>query len=303
MSTARILVVDDEADIRSLMEEILSEEGYAVVSAANAEEARQEWQSARPDLVLLDIWMPDTDGISLLREWLEKDRGHACPVVMMSGHGTVETAVEATRLGAFDFVEKPVSLSKLLRTVEQALESGRAQTRPGRHVGPPVVAPVGRSRRMKDLREQSRRIAAHDTPVLVTGESGTGRETFARHIHSLSPWAAGPFVPLVAGQITDASAEVQLLGRLNSEGKLEPGVLERARGGTLFINELADLGVGAQRLLHGVLEARRFTPVGGREPVSLDSRFISSAPPGFERMSEGDDFRRELLTHLSVVVL
>ncbi len=303
MSAARILVVDDEADIRSLMEEILSEEGYAVVSAANAEEARREWRSARPDLVLLDIWMPDTDGISLLREWLEKDRGQACPVVMMSGHGTVETAVEATRLGAFDFVEKPVSLTKLLRTVERALESGRGQGRPGRHAGRAVIAPVGRSTRMKELREQARRIAVHDTPVLITGESGSGRETFARHIHSLSPWAAGPFIPLVAGQLTDGSAEVQLLGRVNSSGEVESGALERARGGTLFINELADLGAVAQRLLHGVLEAQRFTPVGGREPVSLETRFISSGPPGFERTAEGEDFRRELLTHLSVMVL
>jgi DNA-binding NtrC family response regulator len=127
MSTARVLVVDDEADIRALIDEILMEEGYAVTVAANAEEARLAREQRKFDLVLLDIWMPDTDGISLLREWSERgDLG--CPVVMMSGHGTVDTAIEATRLGALDFVEKPLSLAKLLRTVERALDVSRKST-------------------------------------------------------------------------------------------------------------------------------------------------------------------------------
>jgi two-component system nitrogen regulation response regulator NtrX len=124
MTASRILVVDDEADIRSLLSEILSEEGYEVDVAADAGQARSSRATQVPDLVLLDIWMPDTDGITLLREWSATD-GYDCPVVMMSGHGTVETAVEATRLGAFDFVEKPLSLTKLLRTVERALDAGR----------------------------------------------------------------------------------------------------------------------------------------------------------------------------------
>ena len=124
MTASRILVVDDEADIRGLLKEILSEEGYEVEVAADATQARSSRATQVPDLVLLDIWMPDTDGITLLREWSVTD-GYDCPVVMMSGHGTVETAVEATRLGAFDFVEKPLSLTKLLRTVERALDAGR----------------------------------------------------------------------------------------------------------------------------------------------------------------------------------
>jgi DNA-binding NtrC family response regulator len=124
MTASRILVVDDEADIRGLLKEILSEEGYEVEVAADAGQARFSRATQVPDLVLLDIWMPDTDGITLLREWSVTD-GYDCPVVMMSGHGTVETAVEATRLGAFDFVEKPLSLTKLLRTVERALDAGR----------------------------------------------------------------------------------------------------------------------------------------------------------------------------------
>ena len=124
MTAARILVVDDEADIRGLLKEILTEEGYDVEVAADAAQARTARAARIPDLVLLDIWMPDTDGITLLREWSATD-GYDCPVVMMSGHGTVETAVEATRLGAFDFVEKPLSLTKLLRTVERSLDAGR----------------------------------------------------------------------------------------------------------------------------------------------------------------------------------
>src|SRR3981189_1139650 len=131
MTASRILVVDDEADIRGLLKEILSEEGYDVEIAADASQARSSRATQVPDLVLLDIWMPDTDGITLLREWSVTD-GYDCPVVMMSGHGTVETAVEATRLGAYDFVEKPLSLTKLLRTVERALHAGRRNRRPPR---------------------------------------------------------------------------------------------------------------------------------------------------------------------------
>jgi two-component system, NtrC family, nitrogen regulation response regulator NtrX len=302
MSSGRILVVDDEADIRSLLEEILSEEGYEVGSAANAAEARRLRESTSPDLVLLDIWMPDIDGISLLREWSVNDPGRACPVVMMSGHGTVETAVEATRLGAFDFIEKPVSLAKLLRTVERALESGRAPGRASRQMLPATLAPVGRSRLIQSLREHCERVAPHDTPVLITGESGAGREAFANFIHSLSPRSRGPFVRLVASALPDEHAEAALFGRV-VDGGVEPGYLERARGGTLFINELSDLGRGAQRLLHGALETGRFTPVGGRTAQPLDARIVSSASPGFERAPATSGFRRELLTHLAVVVL
>lgn len=302
MSTGRILVVDDEADIRSLLEEILSEEGYEVVSAANAAQAREHRTASSPDLVLLDIWMPDADGISLLREWSTGDDMRPCPVVMMSGHATVETAVEATRLGAFDFIEKPVSLAKLLRTVERGLDSGRVPGRATRQIVPPTVVPVGRSRIIQALREQSERVAAHTTPVLVTGEPGTGREAFAHYIHSMSPRASGPFVRLVAGALPDASAEALLFGR-EVDGIAESGFLERARGGTLFVNELSDLGPTAQRLLHGAFENNRYTPVGGATQQAIDARIISSASPGFEHAPPGSGFRRELLSDLAVVVL
>lgn len=302
MSTGRILVVDDEADIRSLLEEILSDEGYEVMSAANAVEARRRRAALHPDLVLLDIWMPDVDGISLLREWSNSESTRSCPVVMMSGHGTVETAVEATRLGAFDFIEKPVSLAKLLRTVELALESGRGPARVVRQRMPANMVSVGRSRLMHALREQSERVASHATPVLITGEPGSGREAFAQYIHSIGPRAHGPFVRLVAGALPEEGADALLFGRVSGE-RTEPGYLERAQGGTLFINELSDLGPAAQRLLHGALEAGRFTPVGGSEPQPLDLRIISSAPPGFEHAVQRSSFRAELVMDLAVVVL
>ena len=142
MSGPHILVVDDEADIRGLLKEILSEEGYEVDVAANAAQARASRARQVPDLVLLDIWMPDVDGITLLREW-SAGVSDGCPVVMMSGHGTVETAVEATRLGAFDFVEKPLSLAKLLRTVERALDAGRRNRQSARLLGSPLAVPLG----------------------------------------------------------------------------------------------------------------------------------------------------------------
>jgi two-component system, NtrC family, nitrogen regulation response regulator NtrX len=287
MSAGRILVVDDEADIRSLLEEILSEEGYEVCSASNAAQARRQRDAVRPDLVLLDIWMPDVDGITLLREWSTGENARPSTVVMMSGHGTVETAVEATRLGAFDFIEKPVSLAKLLRTVERALEFGRAAPgRSTRQMVPPLMAPIGRSRAMQALREQCERVAAHDMPVLITGEPGTGRESFAHFIHQQGPRARGPFVRLVASALQDVNAEALLFG-LAGDGETEPGYLERARGGTLFIRQLADLGPVAQRLLHGALESGRYIPVGGSQALPLDARIISSAPPGFEQAPAG----------------
>ena len=148
MSAAHILVVDDEADIRGLLKEILSEEGYSVEVAANAAQARTARARQMPDLVLLDIWMPDVDGITLLREW-STSATDGCPVVMMSGHGTVETAVEATRLGAFDFVEKPLSLAKLLRTVERALDAGRRKRQAGKLFVPTLMMPAGKSKLMQ----------------------------------------------------------------------------------------------------------------------------------------------------------
>ena len=300
MSSARILVVDDEADIRELVQEILSEEGYAVDVAANAAEARVACARQAPDLVLLDIWMPDTDGISLLREW-QQSHSLTAPVVMMSGHGTVETAVEATRLGAVDYIEKPLSLAKLLRTVQSALDEGQRRRHAARTLAPPLVAPVGRSRVMRELREQAKHLAPHEAPVLILGETGTGREAFARYIHSLSPRAGGPFVQVVAGSLTEGNLETTLYGSERG-GAVNKGLLEQAEHGVLFLGELSDLSPAAQRLLLAALDNGSFQRIGGTTPVRFGARVISSAQPGFET-SGPEPFRVDLLSHLNVLTL
>jgi len=302
MSTPHILVVDDEADIRGLLKEILSEEGYEVDVAANAAQARASRARQVPDLVLLDIWMPDVDGITLLREW-SAGTTDGCPVVMMSGHGTVETAVEATRLGAFDFVEKPLSLAKLLRTVERALDAGRRHRQSGKLLGAALSAPIGKSRLMQQLRAELQQMAANPSPLLLVGEPGSGREACARYVHEQGPRAAAPFVTLIAGTLREADAERVLFGRQTLDGGGEEGLLEQAANGTLFIHEIEDLPAAVQRLLYGVLESGHFTRLGGREPVALGARLISSAQPGIEQRAGGEALRRDLLAHLNVLIM
>ncbi len=292
MSKARVLIVDDESNIRGLLEEILSEEDYDVVTAGDAESARQSYAAERFDLVLLDIWMPDTDGITLLREWAEV--GKLAPVVMMSGHGTVDTAVEATRLGAIDYLEKPISLATLLRIVEKALAHPQAEQR--RSLLPPILSPIGKSETMRRLREQTAKIALHDVHTMLTGEPGSGREAFARYLVSLSSRAQGPFVEIVGSALDADDCRRRLLG-----DDTEAGVLERARGGTLFINELADISPEGQQLLLTILEDGHYRSAGSQTDRDLDVRIVCSCPPRFDQGLR--DFRRALLAHLSVVVI
>ena len=297
MSSPRILVVDDEADIRGLLSEILAEEGYEIEVAADAASARRAAARQEPDLVLLDIWMPDMDGITLLREWNEKN-SLRCPVVMLSGHGTVETAVEATRLGAFDFVEKPLSIAKLLRTAERALEAGKRRRQAQRTLVPSLVAPVGKSRIMQKLREQVQQVAAHDASVMLVGEPGTGREAFARYMHSLGPRAAGPFVAVSCASLDDASAATRLRGS-SAGGKAEPGVYEQVRGGTLFLGGVEDLTSNAQRLLLADFEQRGWQREGSGPVIPFEARFVTAALPGHDGPAIG--MRRDLLAHLEVI--
>ena len=302
MSNPHILVVDDEADIRGLLKEILSEEGYEVDVAANAAQARASRARQNPDLVLLDIWMPDVDGITLLREW-SAGAADGCPVVMMSGHGTVETAVEATRLGAFDFVEKPLSLAKLLRTVERALDAGRRHRQSGKLLGAAMSPPVGKSRIMQQLRAELQQMAANPSPLILVGEPGSGREAFARYVHEHSPRASAPFVTLIAGTLREGDAEEQLFGREAPDGSKRAGLLEQAGSGTLFIHEVEDLPASVQRLLYGALESGQFTRLGGAEPQPFRARLISSAQPGIEQRAGSDSLRRDLLAHLNVLIM
>jgi two-component system nitrogen regulation response regulator NtrX len=300
MTASRILVVDDEADIRGLLKEILAEEGYEVEVAADATQARTSRATHVPDLVLLDIWMPDTDGITLLREWSATD-GYDCPVVMMSGHGTVETAVEATRLGAFDFVEKPLSLTKLLRTVERALDAGRRKRLSERTQGSSLAVPIGKSKVTQNLREQVQNAASSSSPVLLVGELGSGREAFARYLHSLSARQAKPFFMVVAASL-GADPAAALFGS-ERDGKVTPGALDQAAGGSLYLNGLEDLTSEAQRALVGAIEQNGYTRVGGRERLPINVRWISSSQEGFESASAPDPFRRDLIAHLNVITL
>jgi len=293
VKTARILVVDDEANIRVLLDEILTEEGYLVTAAADAREAREARNGNEFDLVLLDIWMPDIDGITLLKEW--SGEGKLEPVVMMSGHGTVDTAVEATRLGALDFIEKPVSLAKLLRTVDKALTQKRlAESR--RRIVPPLLAPIGKSEVMRVLRGQVQRVASHDAHTLLTGEPGSGREAFSRYLASLSNRGNEPFVAVMGGTLAVADGRGELLG-----SEHQPGLLAQANGGVLFINEIGYMSGSAQQLLLGLLEQGHFPAAVGADNHPLNLRILSSAATSFE--PSADEFRRELFSHLSTVVI
>src|SRR6202795_4479876 len=292
MTASRILVVDDEADIRGLLKEILSEEGYDVEVAADATQARSSRAARVPDLVLLDIWMPDTDGITLLREW-SVTNGYGCPVVMMSGHGTVETAVEATRLGAFDFVEKPLSLTKLLRTVERALDAGRRKRLSERAQGSALALPIGKRKATQALREQIQNTASSASPVLLVGELGSGREAYARYLHSLSARAAKPFFMVVAASLSGEPAAA-LFGS-ERDGKIEMGALDQAAGGSVYLNGLEDLNSEAQRALAGAIEQNGYTRVGGRQRLPLNVRWISSAQDTFELRASPEPFRRALV--------
>jgi len=300
MTASRILVVDDEADIRGLLKEILSEEGYDVEVAADAAQARTSRATQVPDLVLLDIWMPDTDGITLLREWSQTD-GYDCPVVMMSGHGTVETAVEATRLGAFDFVEKPLSLTKLLRTVERALDAGRRKRLSARAQGQALAVPIGKSKVTQALREQVQNAASSSSPVMLLGELGSGREAYARYLHSMSARASKPFFMVVAASL-GADPAAALFGS-EREGRVELGAFDQAVGGSLYLSGLEDLNSEAQRALAGAIEQNGYTRVGGRQRLPINVRWISSAQDEFESRASPEPFRRDLIAHLNVITL
>jgi len=246
--------------------------------------------------------MPDTDGISLLKEWYRDDKS-LCPVVMMSGHGNVETAVEATRLGAFDFLEKPISLAKLLQVVERGLESHQ---KPKEYSNVQLFAdsiePVGKSASIGRLKDQLKRLAQHDTPVLFTGEAGSGKELFARYLHNNSSHRHGNFINVAVGSLSLENSAVEFFGR-EQGSKIYPGLLEQAHGGSLFLSDIDNLDFAVQVRLLSALESSSFLRVGGNTAVSVDVRIIASSCQPLEQAVKLGNFRQDLYHWLNVVTL
>ncbi|PPD44910.1 MAG: transcriptional regulator [Methylobacter sp.] len=301
--TPRLLVVDDEPDIRRLVSEILEDEGYEVAMAEDAETARQLKLKTNPNLILLDIWMPDTDGITLLKEWVAEDSLN-CPVVMMSGHGSVEAAVEATRLGAYDFLEKPLSMAKLLLIVEKALESSYLQWENAGTSRPSAIdiEPVGKSASVARTKDQLKRLAQHDARLLLVGEAGVGKELYARYLHNHSSHRDGPFIDVAVGSISPENSAVEFFGK-ECGGKIYPGLLERAHKGTLFLGEIAGMDKETQLRLLSALESRSFLRVGGSEAVRVEVRVVASTRISLDEEVKSGRFRQDLYYLLNEVTM
>ncbi len=298
-----LLVVDDEPEIRRLVAEILEDEGYKVTTAENAREAKALKNSIEPHLILLDIWMPDMDGITLLKEWVSEDSLH-CPVVMMSGHGSVESAVESTKLGAYDFLEKPLSMAKLLLIVARALEASNLQKENAGLKQQLVtdIEPVGKSATIARTKDQIKRLAQHDTRVLFVGEAGVGKELYARYLHNNSTRRDGPFVDVSVGSISPENAAVEFFGK-ESGSKIYPGLLERANRGTLFLSEIAGMDQETQLRLLSALASSSFLRVGGSEAVRVDVRVLASTRIDLADEVRLGRFRHDLYYLLNEVTL
>ncbi|CAM3253840.1 sigma-54-dependent transcriptional regulator [Rhodothermus bifroesti] len=309
---ATILVVDDERSIRRTLREILEYEGYAVEEAVDGEEALQKVREGRYDLVLLDIKMPRRDGMEVLRTLSEQLP--ELPVVMISGHGTIETAVEATRLGAFDFIEKPPDLNRLLLTVRNALERGQLQTENQRirqvltERWEGELTPIlGESPAIKQVIETIHRVAPTEARVLITGEPGTGKELVARWIHHLSARRDGPMVEVNCAAIPSELIESELFGHekgsFTGATRLRIGKFEQAHGGTLFLDEIGDMSLAAQAKVLRALQENRIQRVGGERTIPVDVRVVAATNKDLWKLVEEQKFREDLYHRLSVILI
>ena len=302
-----LLIVDDEAEIRESLEEILQEEGYAVTSTPTASEAMILMHDAPYDVVLLDIWLPDRDGLDVLSDIHALDMESKPEVVIISGHGTIETAVRATKLGAFDFLEKPLSLDRTLIVVKNAIEAKRLRgenqelkRRFSHH------APItGESVPVKALRQQIKLMAPTNGRVLIYGESGSGKELIARAIHEQSLRKERVFVELNCAAIPEDYIESELFGYRHGAVAGGPpekrGTLERADGGTLFLDEVGDMSLKTQAKVLRALDEQLFTPVGGAQALRVDVRVIAATNKDLEEEIAKGNFREDLFYRLNVI--
>ena len=301
MSKRHILVVDDEPDIRNLVQEILEDEGFSVSVAENATIARQSITKTRPDLILLDIWMPDIDGITLLKEW-KNSFGQKTPIIMMSGHGNVETAVEATRNGAYDFIEKPLSTAKLLLTIKHALEtySLKSENLKLNQITMSKLEPIGKSKVINNLKSQLSQIAKHDAYVLMRGESGTNKELLARYLHSLSSRSDKPFLTVNISTLNSENPQKELFGFVEND-QTQEGLLDNAAEGTLFINDIGELSTNLQSYFLDVLKTKQYTRIGGSKPINLNIRVVAATRYDIELLIKEGVFIDELYYLMNVL--
>ncbi|HVI98623.1 MAG TPA: sigma-54 dependent transcriptional regulator [Sphingomonas sp.] len=301
--TLDILVVDDELDIRELVAGVLEDEGYETRSAADSDAALEAIAARRPSLVLLDVWLQGSrlDGLDLLDEI--KRRDPSIPVLVISGHGNLDTAVAAIRRGAADFIEKPFEAERLLLLVERATETERLK----REVASLRAAAghdtdlTGASAAINAVRATLKRVASTGSRVMVTGPAGVGKEIAARLLHGWSPRADAPFVVVSAARMTPERVEEELFGVEEGGDLVRPGLLEQAHGGTLFLDEIADMPVATQGRILRVLTDQSFTRVGGQRIVKVDVRVVSATARDLtEEISEGR-FREDLYYRLNVV--
>ncbi|WP_156851282.1 nitrogen assimilation response regulator NtrX [Bartonella refiksaydamii] len=298
-----ILIVDDEADIRDLVAGILDDEGYETRVACNSDEALVQINERIPKLIFLDIWLQGSrlDGLALLDEI--KTRYPALPVVMISGHGNIETAVSAIKRGAYDFIEKPFKTDRLVLVAERTLENSnlKRELLELRKRSSETLELLGTSTAIKHLRQIIEKVAPTNSRVMITGPSGAGKEMVARAIHALSTRSNGPFVTINAATITPERMEIELFGNEMEGGERKIGALEEAHGGILYLDEIADMPRETQGKILRVLTGQTFERVGGTKRVKVDVRIISSTAQNLENLISDGRFREDLFHRLSVV--
>ncbi len=305
MAKGRILIVDDEAGIRSTLRQILEDEGYSVSEAASGEEALPLATQTDCDVILLDVWLPGMDGLQVLGKL--KELSVPAEVLVISGHGTIETAVKATRLGAFDFVEKPLSLERVVLAVGNALKKRRLEEKNlilQERMQEEVIL-VGESEAILRLKEQIRRAAPTSGRVLIYGENGTGKELVARLIHAYSDRTDEPFVELNCAAIPTELIESELFGHRKGSftGAIEhkKGKFLQADGGTLFLDEVGDMSMATQAKVLRVLQEQTFEPVGGTETLRADVRVLAATNKHLTEEISAGRFRQDLYYRLNVL--